>query len=140
MIGGIPRFKELPRALAAFKAMRPYILRLDPDTEESAPCSRDEMIEFLSLESGYSDAIGDVDIDFLRTGQVLGRKYWLWLYRESDGRLGYPYIEIDENGRNITGVLFINADLGLKVEQVMTCIFHWGLIQKHRDEFRFLLG
>ena len=62
---------------------------LPENTEESCPMSRDEVMEYVRMESGDTDKASEESLIFFRTAIVGNNFCWLWKYTESDGQLCY---------------------------------------------------
>lgn len=115
------RRADLPEDAADWKSVRISFERLQPDREDSCPESRDEIMEYVRMESADTDAAADAALKFLRTARVADASYWLWSYTESDGTMRFVAFRRNEDGSTCLGLAEPN---GLSAEQYLLADYY----------------
>lgn len=116
----IPR-ADLPEDASKWQSVRVHFDRLGEDSPVSCPNSEDEVFEYVQAESGDSTAANRVRLEFIRTAAVAEAKYWMWSYREEDGRLIYVVFRSDPDGSGVVGLSETN---GLSPEQYLLADYY----------------
>jgi hypothetical protein len=95
--------------------------RLADDTQDSCPCSPEEILEYVQTESGDLDNASRSRLVFLRTAQVAETRFWLWSYSESDGDALFVTCRLDSDGIATLGIASGN---GLNAEQFLLAEYY----------------
>ena len=94
---------------------------LPENTEKSCPMSRDEVTEYVRMESADTDKASEESLIFFRTAIVEKDFCWLWKYTESDGQLCYVTYWIRSNLRIEIG---LSDNNGLSPEQYILAEYY----------------
>lgn len=115
------RREDLPADAADWKSVSVSFDRLQPDREESCPEGRDEIMEYVRMESADTDAAEDAALKFLRTARVGDASYWLWSYTDSGGTLCFVAFRQNPDGSTCLGLAEPN---GLSAEQYLLADYY----------------
>jgi hypothetical protein len=104
----IPRREELPEDFYELKNVLVELPRLPDDTAASCPAPMAEILDYLGYEApggahSGSEEVIPFQLEFMRTAQVEGTRYWIWRFTDSDARESYVTVALDPAGQQITG-------------------------------------
>ena len=92
-----------------------------PDPLASPPFSVSEITEYLRAESADVDRYDLSRLRFLRTALIDTDRYWMWTYREEDGRLCYLVAAEKTDGHHELDLAETNA---LSPEQFLLAVHY----------------
>ena len=68
-----------PRTVHDLPSTEAHFDRLPDDSESGAPCTVEQVIEFMDRDGTISPLPGKNDFHFQRTAAAPGRRYWVWI-------------------------------------------------------------
>jgi len=116
----IPR-DQLPEDAEDWKDVNIHFSFLPKNAEESCPASREEIMEYVQMESGDTDDASEESLSFVRTALVEKNECWLWKYVESDGEIRYVTFWKMASEETILGLSSAN---GLSPEQFILAEYY----------------
>ena len=116
-----PARSELPDDAAAWNELDVFFERLPEDSAASCPIAEEDAFQYVRTESADAAEADRARMHFLRTAQVEETRYWMWCYREVDGRLSYVVVRLDPDGTVTLGLAEPN---GLSTEQYLLADYH----------------
>jgi len=96
--------EDLPDDPADWGTLVVSLPRLDPDTEDSCPCSRSDILDYLVRETAESDTDLKDRLRFVRTAQLGDKQCWLWSFVDSYGTASYVTYWHDPTDGDALGV------------------------------------
>jgi hypothetical protein len=102
----IPPKAELPDDPAEWRGLPVSLPLLSGNSSASCPLPISELMEYVRFESADQDAASIESLQFIRTAQIEGSRYWLWSYTELSGDVCYVFLRENEAGntlRSMTG-------------------------------------
>jgi len=115
------RREDLPEDAADWNSVSVSFDRLRPDREDTCPASRNEIMDYVQIESSDTESADDAALKYLRTALVGDASYWLWSYSESDGTLCFVTFCKSADGSTILGLAEPN---GLSEEQYLLADYY----------------
>lgn len=112
----IPSRDELPEDAADWVVVDVDLPRLAPDSAESCPIPIDRVLDYVTKESADTCGAASDRLAFVRTAQVVGNRYWLWRYVESDGAVCFVFVRINDGTQVKMG---LSSPNGLSPEQYL---------------------
>lgn len=103
------RREDLPDDAADWTTVSISLDRLRSDREDSCPSSREEIMEYVRLESADTDDANDASLKFIRTAKIGDISCWLWSFQESDGEVCYVLFRKNGDGSTILGLASANS-------------------------------
>ena len=95
---------------------------LQPNTAESCPIVLADIVDYLRAESPDGEMIQAAQLYFLRTAQVVEKRYWIWSFQESDGSACYVTATVASDGSASIG--YEENHYGLSPEQFILGDYH----------------
>ena len=117
----IPPKDSLPEDPAEWKDVQVSFPRLAQDSSASCPIPVTEVMDYVRVESADLDDAKDESLQFIRTAQVEGSRYWLWSYTESDGEVCYVFFRVSADGDTF---LSLSSTGGLSPELYLLADFY----------------
>ena len=117
----IPPKDSLPEDPAEWKDVQVSFPRLAQDSSASCPIPVTEVMDYVRVESADLDDAKDESLQFIRTAQVEGLRYWLWSYTESDGEVCYVFFRVSADGDTF---LSLSSTGGLSPELYLLADFY----------------
>ena len=77
--------------------------RLDDDSATSCPVAAAALIDYLTDEVPNGDRLTEGDLQFQRTADAEGVRYWIWAFDEPDGDLAYVTVSVSPSGASTIG-------------------------------------
>ena len=115
------RRDDLPEDAADWKSVAVSLERLQPDREDSCPEDREEIMEYVRMESADADDSEETSLTFLRTARVGNASCWIWSYTESDGTIVYVTCRKNDDGSTC---LSLSETNGLSPEQYLLADYY----------------
>ncbi|MEX0654288.1 MAG: hypothetical protein WD534_17655 [Phycisphaeraceae bacterium] len=113
--------QELPEDAANWTTVQVCFDRLAPDREEACPIAREEVMNYVRMESADTDSAEEASLLFLRTARIGEASYWLWSYTESDGVVCFVTCRQNDDGSNMLSLAEPN---GLSPEQYLLADYY----------------
>lgn len=96
-------YDEMPDDNSKLAEIEVTFPRLSPDDTSQCPVAVAEIVEYLQVECAFPGTVTADQLEFLRTAQVANDRYWLWLFRESDGTKCYATVAQSPTGTRCIG-------------------------------------
>jgi len=115
----IPR-EKLPDDPMEWTDINVSFPHLAPDSSESCPQTKEEILEYVARESADLDQAKEARLKFLRTAQVSDARYWLWSYEEEDGEVCYVALRQKKDSEHLS----LSSTSGLSPEHYLLAHYY----------------